>query len=121
MAAGGPSPQEAWDELFSDFYLRAYAGADDEGEAREQALAAARLTGAPPGGDLLDVGCGFARHAIPLARAGYAVTGVDRSEVLLAEGRRRAEGGPAPELVRADYRELPFPDESFDGALNLFS
>ena len=26
-----------------------------------------------------------------------------------------------PKLVRADYRELPFADESFDAALNLFT
>ena len=74
----------------------------------------------PPGGDLLDVPCGYGRHAIPLARAGYRVTGVDRSPTLLAEARRRA-GDDAPELVEADYRELPFPDESFDAALNLFT
>ena len=73
-----------------------------------------------PGGDLLDVPCGYGRHAIPLARAAYRVTGVDRSPTLLAEARRRA-GDDAPDLVEADYRELPFPDESFDAALNLFT
>jgi ubiquinone/menaquinone biosynthesis C-methylase UbiE len=76
---------------------------------------------APPGGDLLDVPCGYGRHAIPLARAGYRVTGVDRSPTLLAEARRRAGDDKPPELVEADYRELPFPDESFDAALNLFT
>jgi ubiquinone/menaquinone biosynthesis C-methylase UbiE len=66
------------------------------------------------------VPCGYGRHAIPLARAGYRVTGVDRSPTLLAEARRRA-GEEAPTLVEADYRELPFRDESFDAALNLFT
>jgi SAM-dependent methyltransferase len=118
----GTSPAETWDAFFSDFYLRAYADEERSEEAADQALAAARLTGCPEGGKLLDVPCGFGRHAIPLARAGYGVTGVDRSEALLAEARRRSGGsGRQPKLVRADYRELPFGDASFDGAINLFT
>jgi ubiquinone/menaquinone biosynthesis C-methylase UbiE len=118
MEGQGPSPPETWDAFFSDFYLRAFG--DDEGQAQE-ALAAARLAGCPEGGDLLDVPCGFGRHAVPLARSGYRVVGVDRSQTLLAEARRRAGDERWPELVQADYRELPFADESFDAALNLFS
>jgi ubiquinone/menaquinone biosynthesis C-methylase UbiE len=116
-----PSPPETWDEFFSDFYLRAYAADQRQGEAQAQALAAARLAGCPPGGDLLDVPCGYGRHSVPLARANYRVVGVDRSESLLGEARRRAGGERWPKLLRADYRDLPFADESFDAALNLFS
>jgi SAM-dependent methyltransferase len=115
------SSTEAWDALFSDFYLRAFADAARDEEAREQALAAARLSGCPDGGDLLDVPCGFGRHSVPLARAGYRVIGVDRSPALLEEARRRTGGERWPKLVQADYRDLPQPDESFDAALNLFS
>jgi ubiquinone/menaquinone biosynthesis C-methylase UbiE len=118
---GALSTTETWDALFSDFYLRAFADETRDAEAAEQALAAARLSGCPDGGDLLDVPCGFGRHAVPLARAGYRVTGVDRSQALLDEARRRAGGERWPKLVRADYRELSLPDESFDAALNLFS
>jgi hypothetical protein len=67
---GAPSPAATWDAFFSDFYLRAYADAERQGEAEAQALAAARLSGCPDGGDLLDVPCGFGRHSVPLARAG---------------------------------------------------
>lgn len=122
MAAAALTPQQNLDAFFSDFYLRAYAGGGDEEEARAEALDAARLAGCALGAAVLDVACGFARHAVPLAAAGYRVTGVDRSEALLAEGRRRAaEAASELALVAADYRELPFPDASFDGALNLFS
>jgi SAM-dependent methyltransferase len=121
MDGSAPSPSEAWDAFFSDFYLRAYAERERQEEVEQQALAAARLAGCPEGGDLLDAPCGFGRHSTPLARAGYHVVGVDRSEVLLEEARRRGEGEPRLELVRADYRELPFAEESFDAALNLFS
>jgi ubiquinone/menaquinone biosynthesis C-methylase UbiE len=41
--------------------------------------------------------------------------------VLLAEARRRAGDERWPKLVHGDYRELPFKDESFDGALNLYT
>jgi ubiquinone/menaquinone biosynthesis C-methylase UbiE len=113
------SPAETWDEFFDDFYLRAYADDERDAEAGAQALAAARLARCPQGGELLDVPCGYGRHAIPLARAGYRVTAVDRSSVLLAEAAQRAQGGP--EFVRGDYRELPFEDERFDAALNLYT
>jgi SAM-dependent methyltransferase len=116
-----PSSPETWDAFFSDFYLRAFADDERQEEAEAQALAAARLAGCPDGGDLLDVPCGFGRHSVPLARAGYRVVGVDRSEALLAEARRRARGERWPKLVRADYREPPFADASFDAAVNLFS
>jgi ubiquinone/menaquinone biosynthesis C-methylase UbiE len=117
----GPSPAETWDAFFGDFYLRAYVDEDHRAEEAEQALAAARLAGCPEGGDLLDVPCGYGRHAVPLARAGYRVVGVDRSQTLLAEARRRAGDERWPELVEADYRELPFDDERFDAAINLYS
>jgi ubiquinone/menaquinone biosynthesis C-methylase UbiE len=116
-----PSPPETWDALFSDFYLRAFADPEADADAEANARSAARLSACPAGGDLLDVPCGYGRHAIPLARAGLRVTGVDRSPTLLAEARRRAGDDKHPELVEADYRELPFADESFDAALNLFT
>jgi ubiquinone/menaquinone biosynthesis C-methylase UbiE len=115
------SSTEAWDALFSDFYLRAFADDAHADQTEAQALAAARLAGCPDGGDLLDVPCGFGRHAVPLARAGYHVVGVDRSPALIEEARRRTGNERWPKLVNADYRELPQPDESFDAAINLFS
>ena len=116
-----PSPTEAWDSFFSDFYLRAYAGGALDDDAEAQAVAAARLGGCEDDGDVLDVPCGFGRHAVPLARAGYRVVGVDRSAVLLGEARRRAAGARWPKFAQADYRDLPMADGSFDLALNLFS
>jgi ubiquinone/menaquinone biosynthesis C-methylase UbiE len=118
---GAPSPTETWDAFFSEFYLRAFAEDERDARAREQAIAAARLAGCPEGGDILDVPCGFGRHTLPLARAGYRAVGVDRAQTLIDEATRRAAGERWPKLVHADYRELPFPDASFDAALNLFS
>jgi SAM-dependent methyltransferase len=39
--------------------------------------------------DVLDVGCGTGRHLAPLARAGFRVTGLDISQGMIDECRRR--------------------------------
>jgi SAM-dependent methyltransferase len=116
-----PSPPETWDAFFSGFYLRAFREDERDAHARGEALAAAELAGCPSGGDILDAPCGFGRHALPLAAAGYRAVGVDRAQTLIDEAKRRAGGVRWPKLVHADYRELPFADASFDAALNLFS
>jgi ubiquinone/menaquinone biosynthesis C-methylase UbiE len=113
--------RDLWDELFDELYLKTYAFRIDQRDSAPEALAAAALAGVEPGSEVLDVPCGYGRHSIPLAAAGYRVTGADRSEVMLEEARRRAGDGEWPRFVHADMRELPFPDASFDAVLNLFS
>ena len=49
------------------------------------------------------------------------MTGLDRSETLLAEAERRRGDAEWPHLVHGDYRELPFEDASFDAVFALFS
>jgi SAM-dependent methyltransferase len=111
---------DTWDELFDELYLRTYAD-HEPGDPAEDALAAARLAGADPPADVLDAPCGYGRHSLVLAGAGYRVTGADRSPVLLDEARRRSGGDEWPRWVQADHRELPFEEASFDCVLNLFS
>ena len=41
------------------------------------------------GGPVLELACGTGRIALPLAEAGLQVTGVDRSEAMLAIARRK--------------------------------
>jgi ubiquinone/menaquinone biosynthesis C-methylase UbiE len=110
--------QEQFDRLFDEAYLEIYGPRQPPEEAEQEMLAAARLAGCKPGAEILDAPCGYGRHAIPLAQAGFRVVGADRSQALLDEARRR---GAEFELVQADYRELPFPDDRFDAVLNLFS
>src|SRR4051812_8370318 len=116
-----PSTTATWDDFFGEFYLRAYVDDERDVQAEADALAAVALAGIEPGADVIDVPCGYGRHTVALARAGYRVVGVDRSQTLLDEARRRAGGERWPKLTRADYRELPFADESFDAALNLYT
>lgn len=80
------------------------------------AFARAELT-RRPGLRVLDVGCGAARNAVPMAAAGAAVVGTDIAWPMLAAARRRVEAsGTAPRvgLVRAPMDALPLDDESVD-------
>ncbi len=113
--------RDDWDEFFDEVYLETYPARLGEEESAEEALAAAKLAALEPPAEILDAPGGFGRHSIPLARAGYRVTSVDRSSVQQEEGRRRAGEGDGPEWVQADFRELPFEDERFDAVLNLFT
>jgi ubiquinone/menaquinone biosynthesis C-methylase UbiE len=71
---------------------------------------------APVEGEVLELGCGTGRVTLPLARAGAAIVGIDRSERMLARARtrvRRGRLGDRVRLVRGDIRHLPFPDRAF--------
>ncbi|MYE32588.1 MAG: class I SAM-dependent methyltransferase, partial [Chloroflexi bacterium] len=46
------------------------------------------------GRDVLELGCGTGRVAVPLAASGVRVTGVDLSPAMLALARDRADGLP---------------------------
>jgi malonyl-CoA O-methyltransferase len=60
---------------------------------------------------VLDVGCGTGRHSLWLASAGAVVTGVDFSEGMLAEARRKP-GAEAIQFVVHDlHLPLPFAAE----------
>lgn len=61
----------------------------------------ARVLDLRPGSVVLDQGCGIGRLAVPLARRGYRVIGVDAAPGYVERARARAEGVPL-ELFEAD-------------------
>ena len=74
-----------------------------------------------PGARVLDLCCGPGRHTLELARRGFRVTGVDRTEEYLEECRRRADDeGLDIDLAHADMREFVDPG-AFDVAVNLLT
>lgn len=65
----------------------------------------------------LDIGCGAARNALPLARLGFRVVAVDLSAPMIDAARARVVAGPeqaALDLVMAPMAPLPFADATFD-------
>lgn len=77
--------------------------------------------GIAPGTKVLDVACGTGNTAIPAAKMGASVTGVDIATNLLDQASKRS----AAEKVKirfeeGDAEELPFTDHSFDVVLTMF-
>ncbi|WP_367127395.1 class I SAM-dependent methyltransferase [Saccharothrix sp. HUAS TT1] len=109
----GYDPSAAADGL-AEIYDRWVVGLQDDGDDAVAFLAglAERIT---PGGGrprLLELGVGSGRIALPLARAGFAVTGVDASEPML-DLLRAKPGADAVAIVAGDFTE-PAVDGPFD-------
>jgi SAM-dependent methyltransferase len=115
------TPDETWDEMFDEIYLKTYSVGLADRDSAAEAEAAATFAGVEPPAEILDAPTGFGRHALPLAKLGFHVTGVDRSGIQLAEANRIAGQVEWPKWLQADFRELPFEDESFDAVLCLFT
>lgn len=74
-----------------------------------------------PGAALLDVACGSGNLAIPAARAGAIVTGVDIATNLLEQARARAESeGLTIRFDEGDAENLPYADGAFDEIVSMF-
>jgi SAM-dependent methyltransferase len=77
--------------------------------------------GIEPGMDALDVACGTGNAALPAARAGARVTGLDLVPKLLGHGREKAAAaGVEIEWVEGDAEQLPFDDGAFDRVFSTF-
>jgi SAM-dependent methyltransferase len=73
------------------------------------------------GMSVLDVACGTGNTAIPEARAGARVTGVDIATNLLEQaGARAAKQGVEIDFREGDAEQLAFPDASFDAVITVF-
>ncbi len=73
-----------------------------------------------PGARILDVACGAGQTAIPMARAGAKVTGVDIATNLIEQARARVQAENLDaRFEEGDAEMLPYPDGSFDIVLSL--
>jgi len=96
----------AWFETF---------GRPDEAQTAAEVAALLEVLPPPPA-DVLDVPCGFGRHATALAAHGYRVTGVERDPAVAAAAR--ADGVEVHEL---DVRRLDELEAAFDAVLCLWA
>jgi SAM-dependent methyltransferase len=74
-----------------------------------------------PHSSILDLYCGYGRHAIELAKLGYDVTGVDATKAFLDIARQKAgEEGAKLKFIQCDMRALHFKNE-FSAVINMFA
>lgn len=112
------------EEFFRTFWPRVASAVTAHRAGRNAAQdvrALVRLLRLRRGARILNVPCGYGRHAVELARRGFRVTGVDISSILLAQARQAAaESGIRVEVRRGDMRRLAY-RRRFDAVLNLFT
>jgi SAM-dependent methyltransferase len=73
------------------------------------------------GMQVIDVACGTGNLAIPAARKGAHVTGLDIAPNLLEQARNRAAAeGLHADFEEGDAEELPYPDAHFDIVMSMF-
>ncbi len=107
--------------FFGQDYLDVYGHLLTEESSQVEAEFVIRALGLKPGDRVLDLCCGTGRHAVPLAKAGLQVTGLDMSEEYLAHARSAArEAEVKVRFVQGDMREIPFRGE-FDAVVNMFT
>jgi len=107
--------------FFDDDYLRIYRPtltAERTGAEVDFIVSALAL---PEGAELLDLACGYGRHAVAMARRGFRVTGLDFNPHYLEIAREEARAaGVEARFVTGDMRELGF-DGGFDGIYSFFT
>lgn len=75
----------------------------------------------------LDLGCGNGRNAIPLARMGYNIIGMDISGVALSQAKEKLESESAEVQNRVKLilgpigKPLPFKEKTFDVVMDVTS
>lgn len=116
-----PKRSKPWfEEIFDENYLRTLPFMTPGQTLREVDFLQAALN-PQPGARVLDVGCGYGRHAIELVQRGLAVTGLDLSLPLLIraadESQRR---NLVVDFVHGDMRQMAF-ERQFDGAYSMLT
>lgn len=108
-----------WKKLFNEDYIAIDPQLDKQAPFEVEAIL--QISDLKPHARILDLCCGHGRHAIPLAKSEFEVTGFDFSEHLLRKAAEAAQGaGVRVRLVHGDTRDLPF-EEEFDAVINMFT
>ncbi|PYO78428.1 MAG: class I SAM-dependent methyltransferase [Gemmatimonadetes bacterium] len=116
LMTAGSQEADWFEEWFGEDYLHIYQHRDEMEAERAVELIATNLAGRRID-TVLDLACGAGRHTRVLRERWWTV-GLDLSMSLLKIARKESSDAP---YVRADMRELPFAESSFDLVVNLFT
>jgi SAM-dependent methyltransferase len=109
-------------ETYSRYYDLLYRDKDYAAEA--DYVTRQIRAGAPAAASVLELGCGTGKHAELLARRGFSVHGIDRSDTMLASARARRERVPPDIAARLAFMPgdvcLYRTDDTFDVVISLF-
>ena len=94
--------------FFDQTYLETDRPALTLRRTRAEVDFAARVLGLRRGARVLDVPCGFGRHAGELARRGYTAVGVDLSPLMLREARKAHRQRNSLRFIQNDMRRLAY-------------
>jgi SAM-dependent methyltransferase len=116
-----PKRSKPWfEEVFDEDYLRTLPFMRADQTLREVEFISDALN-ASSAAEILDVGCGYGRHAIEMVQRGFNVTGLDLSLPLLIRAADEAQRRSlAVNFVHADMREMAF-EKQFDGAYSMLT
>lgn len=111
-------------EIVKDFYkktglkglaniAKAYNSDDDERFVKKYAKKEDKI---------LDLACGYGRVSIPLARAGFNITGIDLARNLIIEAKKKSKKlNLKVKFDVGDMTSLPYKDNSFDKIFCLWN
>lgn len=116
------SDKAVFGQGYAASYDHFYAGKDYAAECDflEEAM---RRYASEPVRTILDLGCGTGGHGLLLAQRGYQVTGVDRSETMLAAAQVKAEASGLSNrlnFLQGDIRALDL-DRTYDAVIAMFA
>ncbi len=118
-----PTEQPWWEAFFEETFLHLWPSNSTLDREPSEVAGLVSLLALPPEGRILDLACGYGRIAVPLARRGFQVTGLDLSEPLLASARERAaQADVSVEWRRADMRDMPSEwSGEFDAIISIWN
>ena len=109
-----------FDRLFGERYDHFIGSQLTDDQAVSEVDEIVRVQALEPGSRVLDVHCGYGRHANVLARRGYRVVGLDRMERFIERARADARREQLDvEYWHMDVRELDVHEE-FDSCYSWF-
>lgn len=76
------------------------------------------LSGIPPGGSILEIGCGAGNATFPFAERGYELLGIELGERLAGLARERCRDFPAVTIVQSAFEEHLLEPHSFNLAIS---